>query len=331
MIRSHKIRLSTNKTQDDYFRRSCGCARHAYNWALGRTKDILDQGGKPNDSELKKEFNRIKAEEFPWQLEVTKCAAESALANLRKAKQGFFKKKAKFPTFHKKGRNESFTIDNTKFRVAGNRIRIPKLGWVKMREELRFEGKLMSATVSCVAGRWFVSIAVEFEAEVPTDRENQVVGVDLGIKDFVVLSIREKVSGPKALKSNLKRLRGLNKALSRKQKGSNRRRKAKRRLSRLHWRISCIRDDFFHKLSTRLVGEYTVISVEDLNVKGMMSNRRLARHIADQGFKKFRGQLEYKAKAVGTEIVVADRFCPSSKTCNVCGAVYKGLKLSERT
>lgn len=330
IIRSHKIQLVPNRAHVDYFRRACGCARQAYNWALVRTKEMLDAGEKPTDGALKKEFNAIKREQFPWQLEVTKCAAEGALANFAKAKQRFFEKLSKFPVFHRKGQRDSFSIDNVHFKLDGQYVIIPKLGRVKMTEELRFKGKLMSAVVSCTANRWFISIAVEFEVEDAPVRENQVVGVDLGVKQFAVLSTGEKYEGPKALQQRMGRLRMLSKAVSRAKTGSNRRRKAVQRLAKLHWRISNIRKDFLHKLTTSLVQRFTCVGIEDLNVRGMLANRKLARHIADQSFAEFRRQLGYKVQTAGSVVFVADRFFPSSKTCNACGYVKDSFALSER-
>ena len=330
LVRSHKIQLDPTTKQAQHFRCACGCARQAYNWALARTKEMLDKGEKPTDSALKKEFNAIKRAQFPWQLEVTKCAAEGALANFAKAKQKFFNKTAKFPTYHKRGRKDSFTVNNDKFKVDCTVVTLPKVGKVRMVEELRFHGKILSAAVSCIANKWFISIAVEFDHEEAPARENQAVGVDLGIKYLAVLSTGEKYEGPKALKRSLAKLRRLSKSVSRKKKGSANRRKAVAKLAKLHWRISCVRNDYLHKLTTSLVSRFTHIGIEDLNVKGMTANRKLARHIQDQGFGEFRRQLEYKAATTGTKITVADRFYPSSKTCSKCSVVRKVLALSER-
>lgn len=329
-MRSHKIQLDPTLKQVQYFNCACGCARQAYNWALARTKELLDSGGKPHYAELSREFNAIKGEKFPWQLDVTKCAAAGALRNFEKAKQKFFKKTSRFPTFHKKGRRDAFTVENSSFKVNGKVVKLPKLGNVRMTEELRFRGKIMSGVVSCTAGKWFISIAVEFDQEEAPVRENQTVGVDLGIKYLAVLSNGEKYEGSKALKMSLVKLRRLNKAVSRKKKGSANRRKAVQRLAKLHWRISCVRNDYLHKLTTSLVTRFTHVGIEDLNVKGMVTNRKLSRHIQDQGFGEFRRQLEYKAAPAGTKITVADRFYPSSKTCSRCGYVKKVLTLSER-
>lgn len=330
IIRSHKIQLKPNSSHVEYFRRACGCARQAYNWALARTKEMLDAGEVPDDGLLKKEFNSIKRAQFPWQLVVTKCAAEGALANFSNAKRRFLKKLSNFPVFHKKGEHDSFYLDNESFKLNGKRVLIPKLGWVKMSEDLRFHGKIMSAVVSCTANRWFISIAVAFEPQETPIRENQTVGVDLGIKHFAVLSTGEKYEGPKALKQKMGRLRMLSKAVSRTKIGSNRRRKAALRLAKLHWRIANIRKDFLHKLTSPLVWSFTHIVIENLDVKDMLSNHRFARHIADQSFFEFRRQLEYKSQTASSVVLIADRFYPSSKTCSCCGYVKDSLTLSER-
>ncbi len=199
-----------------------------------------------------------------------------------------------------------------------------------MREPLRFNGNVKSAVVSRTADRWFVSLTVEMEHVTPV-RENQAAGgVDLGVSSLATMSDGSAVIGPKALRSNLARLRRLSRSLSRKVKGSANRRKAKARIARLHARIGDMRKDALHKLTTGLVERFTVIGIEDLNVRGMMANGRLARSIADMGFHEFRRQLEYKAAMHGSRIVVADRWHPSSKTCSACGVVVETLPLAVR-
>jgi putative transposase len=200
-----------------------------------------------------------------------------------------------------------------------------------MQESLRFRGKILSAVVSKTAGRWFCSISVDVEGE-PKIGENQaVVGVDLGVKDLAVLSTGEKISGTKALRRYQKKLARLQRQLARKQRGSVNRFKAKQRLAKLHYRISCIRNDSIHKLTTKLVRKYGIIVIEDLNVSGMVLNHKLARAISDQGFGEIRRQLEYKVEPAGGKVVVADRWYPSSKTCSLCGHKLEALPLSVRT
>jgi len=258
---------------------------------------------------------------------------ESAVIDLGKAFNNFFKvKTAKYPTFHKKGRNDSFRLDNSKFSILDDsHIRIAKLKIpLRICEPFRFDGKLLSCAISRKADKWFASICVEIEVSEPAKREPSIVGVDLGIKTLAVLSDGSEVPNVKAHQAKMARLRRLNKSLSRKQKGSNNWKKAVVRLGRLHMQIANIRKDALHKLTSQLVRDYSVVVIEDLNVKGMSKNRRLARSILDAGFGSFRTMLEYKAKAAGTVIGIANRFFPSSKTCSGCGQVHD-MPLSKRT
>jgi putative transposase len=338
MLMAHKIALDPNNKQATYFARAAGCARFAYNWALaewGRQYEAWKADPakiKPNQMSLRRKLNGIKRTEFPWMLAVTKCAPQQAIIQLGAAFQNFFAGRAHYPVFRKKGVHDRFSISNDQFEVDGSHIRIPNLGWVKMRESLRFTGKIMSATVSRVADKWFVSITVN----TPDDSrllktENQgVVGVDLGVKALATLSTGESVAGPKAHKVLLQRLQRSSRNLSRKIKGSKNREKAKEKLARLHARIANIRQDALHKLTTDLTRRFHTIGIEDLNVKGMMKNRRLSRSIADMSFFEFRRQLEYKANMQGGQIIVANRFFASSKTCSTCGHKLDELPLSVR-
>jgi len=215
--------------------------------------------------------------------------------------------------------------------VDGRAVTLPKIGRVKMKEALRLKGRVISCTVSHVAHKWFASFQVEIEHQVPS-RENQAaVGVDLGLKSLAVLSDGTVFENPKALRSNVQKLKRLSRSLSRKRKGSANRKKARVKLARLHYRIGCIRKDALHKLTTFLTRTFTVIGIENLNIRGMLKNRKLSRAIADVGMHEFKRQLEYKAVLHGSQVVVADRWFPSSKTCSECGCIKPTLELSERS
>ena len=337
MLIAHKIALDPNNAQASYLTHACGVARFAYNWALAEWKRQYDAWKadnslpKPSQAALRRQLNAIKREQFPWMLEVTKCAPQMAIIQLGQAFQNFFAGRARYPQFRKKGVHDRFTLTNDQFDIDGRRIRIPNLGWVRMREPLRFAGKIMSATISRVADRWFVSIAVDTEDPPKRKAENQgAVGVDLGVSALATLSTGEIITGPKPHKALLDRLRRLSRSLSRKQKGSRNRQKAKAKLARLHARIANIRLDALHKLTTEITRRFHTIGIEDLNVRGMMANRHLARSIADMSFHEFRRQLEYKAERRGGRVVVADRWFPSSKTCSACGSVQEAMPLSVR-
>lgn len=337
MIVSHKIALNPNNAQASYFARAAGTARFAYNWALAewqRQYEAWKQDNslpKPSQLALRRQLNAVKHEQFPWMLDVTKNAPQMAIIHLGEAFKNFFAGRAKYPKFRKKGVHDRFSLTNDQFDVEGSRIRIPNMGWVRMRESLRFTGKLLSATVSRVADRWFVSLAVDTEDPPKRKAENQgMAGVDLGVAVLATLSTGEIITGPKPHKALLDRLRRLSRSLSRKQKGSRNRQKAKAKLARLHARIAHIRADTLHKLTSDLARRFHTIGIEDLNVRGMMANRHLARSIADMSFFEFRRQLEYKAERRGGMVVVADRWFPSSKTCSDCGSVQKDMPLSLR-
>ena len=339
MLTAHCIALDPNNMQATYLAKSCGVARFAYNWALAEWQKQYEEHKKdsskpkPTEGSLRRLLNSIKREQFPWMLEVTKNAPQMAIIQLGKAFKNFFSGRAKYPKLRKKGIRDRFTLTNDQFEIVEDQIRIPNLGWVRMRETLRFSGKILSAVISRIADCWFVSITVETADLVKhlPESNKKVVGIDLGISAMATLSTGEKIQGPKPHKNLLSRLRQLSKALSRKVKGSKNRAKAKTKLARLHARISNIRTDAIHKLTTKLVRCYHTICIEDLDVSGMIKNRRFARSLADIGFKEIRRQLEYKAERNGVKLIVANRFFPSSKTCSDCGYVLAELPISIRT
>ena len=344
-IRGHIIELTPNNTQATHLKKACGVARFAYNWALSewqkqheadknyrdecQAKGItIDENrlNKPSQGKLRKQLNAIKREKYPFMLEVTKCSPQLAIMQLGNAFKRFFKGESKYPQFRKKGVNDRFSLSNDQFKLKLKKdkphIQIPNLGLVRMTEHLRYNGKILSAKVFTKGGKWFVSIAVELDdTQKPLPKTGEQVGIDLGISDLATLSDGTKIKAPKPLKNKLKKLQRLSKSLSRKQKGSNNREKAKTKLSRLHDKISCIRKDFTHKLTTQLVKSYDVICIENLNVKGMVKNRKLARSIHDLGFYEFKRQLIYKANQWGKTVKELDRFYPSSKTCSNCGFI----------
>ncbi len=344
MILAHKIALDPNSAQALYFARASGVSRFAWNWALAEWKRQYAEfseykcGPRPSEMSLRKELNAIKADAFPWMGEVTKNAPQQAIKNLGVAFKNFFDGRAKYPKFKKKGvSGDSFRADGgtdklhpNAVTVNGKRVKLPIIGWVKMREALRFQGNIKSATVSRVADRWFVSLTVEVDHTPPVRESQATGGVDLGIKTLATLSDGTSFEGPKALRKSLKKLRKLGRAVSRKVKGSANRRKAVARLAQHHARVASVRKDSLHKATTAIVQKFTVLGIEGLNVKGMMANGRLARAVADVGMFEFRRQLEYKAQMHGTRIVVASRWFPSSKTCFDCGDVHVGLTLADR-
>lgn len=336
MIISHKIRLDPNHKQATYFAKAAGTARFAYNWALAEWQSQYaiwktdNAQPKPNQMSLRRQLNALKRDQFPWMMEVTKCAPQMAIIHLGEAFKRFFSGQAKHPQFKKKGKShDSFTLTNDQFAIDACRIRIPNLGLVRMREVLRFSGKILSATISRTANQWFASITVDIDYNPLPPAENQgAVGVDLGVSALATLSTEEKVAGAKPHKALLSRLKRLSLSLSRKVKGSANRHKAKLKLAKLHARIANIRKDSLHKLTTDLTRRFHTIGIEDLNVSGLVKNRHLSRAISDMGFFEFRRQLGYKADMRGGIVVVADRFFASSKICSAPGCGHKLDQLS---
>lgn len=337
-IRVHRVALEPNDMQRTALARAAGVARFAYNWALAEWQHQYHGGGRPNETALRRELNARKRHNWPWMLDSPKAAPQQAIKDLGRAWSRYFSGHARKPQFKKKGIHDSFRADNGPGTVAvsGRGVRLPRIGWLRMREHLRFSGRVKSVVVSRTADRWFAAISVEVDEHhrdaVATGCENQgPVGVDLGVTDLAVLSDGTRVGPPKALDRHLRKLRALSKAHSRKQCGSANRAKSAMQLARLHRRIRDIRHDALHQLTTYLVRHHDEIVIEDLNVAGMMKNRRLAQRIADVGFYEFRRQLLYKAERAGVRVTVADRFEPTSKRCSVCGHVYQELELGERT
>jgi putative transposase len=363
LIVVHKIALDPNQKQETYFRTAAGCARFAYNWALAEWREQYEAGGKPHEDDLRKLLNAIKAETFPWLLEVSKNVIQQAIKNLGAAFSHFFRRleeyrhepdprrkkrlrrKLGYPKFKKKGRcRDAFRTDNgtskeqpDAVRVDGIYVVLPKIGRIRMRERLRFVGRVKSAVVFRTADRWFVSLSVEVPDEVLPRKSHAVVGVDLGIATLATVSDdRDPYEAPRPLRKLAKKRRRLGKALSRKRgpapgkAPSKNFLKARRRLARLEARIANIRIDAAHKATTDLCRTCAHIVLEDLSVSGMLANHKLAGSIADAGFFEFRRQVEYKAKRYACEVQFAPRFFPSSKMCSQCGQIHDELKLSNR-
>jgi len=339
MQRAHKIRLNPTPEQEVYFRKAAGTARFVYNWGLGEVKRALDDGRKPESPlELKAHFNAIKREQFPWVYEVTKCAVEgafrnlgAALANFRKSKRGERKgKRMGFPKWKSKRKGfGSFYLANDKFHVDDHWLTVPRLGRVNMTEALRFEGKILGATISYRAGWWWVSIQVDIP-HTPPAHQGHALGVDVGVKNLAVDSDHQVFENQKHLRRAYRTLRRLQRRVSRRVRGSNNRRKAVLKLARAHYRVVCLRSDAHHKATTQIARKAALIGIEDLNVAGMVKNRKLARAVSDASLSEFHRQLRYKGEWHGGQVVTIGRFYPSSKLHNGCGGYKADLQLSER-
>ena len=340
---AHKIELKPNNKQKTYFRKAFGVSRFVWNWALASWNKAYEENKKlekdqrvpMNGLALKKEFNRIKKEDFPWTFEVTKYASQQPFIHLNAAFKRYFKGLSNRPKFKKKNKSpDSFYIGGDQIKVENKKIWVPILGWMRLKESLRFDGKIRSATFSRKAGRWFVSIQVDTDVLSINRRkkaQKDAVGIDVGINSLIYSSDGISVVSPKPLKKNLRALKRASKRLSKKEKTSKGREKEKLRVQKIHHRISNIRKDYLHKISSHFTAHYKNIAIEDLNVSGMLKNHKLSRAISDLGIYELRRQLEYKSKMYGNYLIIADRFFPSSKKCSSCGAVKKDLSLKERT
>jgi len=335
MFKAHKIRVYPNDKQATYFKKACGAKRFAYNWALAESKRLYEEEGiSVTGYDLSKRLNAVKDVQFPWMREVTKWAVQQAVYDAREAFRKWWnpKLKNKVPKFKKKGKaKDSFYLGFDAFKTKGKRIYISRLGWVRAAQELRLGGKLLSATVSRTADKWFISINVDTLTGPGKPEIEGVLGVDVGIKELAVTSDGEVFENPRVLKKAERKLRGLQKSFARKQKGSKNREKTKTKLTRQYYKVSCARKDAQHKATTAITKSCSTVCVEDLNVQGMMKNRRLAKALLDAALGEFLRQVEYKSEWNGVTPLQADRFYPSSKTCSGCGAVKEKFTLGERT
>ena len=328
---AHKIALDPTPEQREFFQRAAGTSRFTWNWALAEWQEQYLRGRKPNGYLLKKSFNALRRVQFPWTYNVHRDATARPFADLQKAFINFWEGRAEYPKFKKKGKcQDSFYVACDKFHVDEESVTLPKVGRVKMRETLRFDGQILGATVSREAARWSISIQVRLTDYARDRTADGQVGVDLGIKHLAVLSTGETIAGPKPLQKTQKQLKRANRTLHRRQFGSANWQKTKRRVALLHARITHVRMDALHKLTTQLCRKNQAISIEDLHVKGLIKNKRLSRSISDMGWGECRRQLEYKALLYGSQLHIIGRFEPSSKMCHRCKTVKKTLTLGER-
>src|SRR5260221_225284 len=343
--RAYKTELDLNNEQTTACKQHAGAARWAYNWGLRCKQDAYRTTGKrPSAIDLHRELNALKPTAVPWMYAVSKCAPQEALRNLDSAFDHFFRRvrlkaagkhrgKLGFPKYKtKKCGLGGFRLTGTII-VSPDGVHLPRLGRLRLKERgyLPTGGvKLLSATVSEQAGHWYVSLLVAQEHVVP-ENTGPVVGVDLGLKRLATLSDGHVEENPRHLKRRLQKLKRLHRAVSRKVKGSQNRKKAARRLGTQYRHVANQRANTVHHLTSRLAKTKSVVVIEDLNVSGMLKNHHLALAIGDVGWGAFRRQLTYKAAWYGCRVMVADRWFTSSKTCCRCGWVDDQLILKERT
>ncbi len=353
MIKTHKIALRPNRDQVAWFYQQCGYAKFAYNSALSDFKAELGKANVISMYDLNKRFNQEK-KAFAWTQAQDQRAAMYAVHNLGKAIENWKAKRAAFPRFKKRGCKHAYTTDEQAVRVEGKRIKLPKIGWIRTFEKLRFVGKIVSVTLSRTAHRWFASVSVE--VQLPIDRcavssefvdyfastvdigtpyqiERSIypsIGIDVGISTLATLDDGTKYENPKALKGYERKLKREQRKLSRKVFLSENWYKQKRIVERIHYRIACIRKDAHHKATTALVKCAGRIGIETLLVANLLKNRKLAKALSDAALGGFLEKLRTKAESFGIPVVQADRFFASSKTCSTCGDKKDDLTLSDR-
>ena len=337
MIKSYKYTLKPNENQKIFFEKSFGCTRFVYNWALSkRIEAYQTKKERLSCVDLCKMLTSLKKEEDKiWLSEVSNECLQQSIRNMDSAFTRFFREKKGFPKFKTKkyARKSYKAINGVRIDFETNRIKLPKIGWVKFYKNRTFEGKVGTVTVSKNAtGKYFVSVLVDDGIEKPLKPNieyNTSVGIDVGIKDFAVFSNGYVYINPKYLEKAEKRLKVLQRRFSKKKKGGNRREKARLKLARAYERVTNCRTNFIHQVTSRIVRENQTIIIEDLNVSGMMKNRNLAKHISSASWSEFFRQLKYKCEWYGRNLIKIGRFEPSSKMCT-CGYVNKELKLSQR-
>ncbi|MDY7003451.1 MAG: RNA-guided endonuclease TnpB family protein [Cyanobacteriota bacterium] len=330
MMKSFKTKLKLNNYQKTILAKHAGVARHAYNWGLATCiKEYEKTKKRPSAITLHKRLVAEVKSINPWYYEVSKCAPQQALRDLERAFKNFLTiAKRGFPKFKKKGRKDSFYLEGSIKIFQGNYIQLPRIGVVKTYEILP-SVPVKNVTISKRSDSWYISFKYNFESY-PTEKIGETIGVDIGINTLATCSDGSKFANVKAYRQAKKRLVRHQRAVSKKVIGSKNRRKAVKKLAKVHKKVADIRADALHKLTSWLAKNHSTIIIEDLNVSGMLKNHKLASAIADCGFYEFKRQLTYKCEWYGSELVIADRYYPSSQICSNCGHQQK-MPLNLRT
>jgi len=345
----YKFELHLNNKERTTLLKGAGIARFAWNWGLvERLQRYKKQKGNDRYTDAMKQhklLNSLKQTDFPWMYEVSKCVPQEALRDLEQAFQNFYRDRKQaqankrkpqvgFPKFKKKHKTkDSFRLTGTiKVFPQQKRVQLPRLGQLRVKETPVFQSttRILSATVSRTANKWYVAFTVEEERTIPTRGYEKVLGLDAGLARFTTLSSGIPVPKPKFLLKRLKKLRRLSKSHSRKRSGSNNRCKSAQKLAKFYARVANTRKDFQHKLSLSLVKNHDVLVVEDLYLKGLIKNKKHSRHWADLAHGNFQRLLAYKSAKYGTLLVKADRWYPSSKLCSNCLMYHHDLTLKNR-
>lgn len=332
MLKAYKYRIYPNKQQEVQIQKTFGCCRFVYNQTLSYRKERYEQSKENlNKISCNNYVNQVLKKEYEWLKEVDKFALTNAIYNMDNAYQKFFKEHTGYPKFKSKRSNKksyttNFTNGNIEVNFNKNKIKFPKLKWVKAKIHREFTGKIKSATISQIpSGKYFVSILVETE-HISLECSNNSIGIDLGIKDLLITSTGEKFDNLKLVKKYEKKLAREQRKLAHKIKGSNNYQKQRIKLAKVYEKIKNTRLDYLHKISHKLISENQVIVSEDLAISNMVKNHNLSKSILDCGWYELTRQLTYKADWNGRTYIKIGRFIKSSQPCNVCGYINKDTK-----
>lgn len=340
ITKAYKTELDPTNKQITHFIGSCGMARFVYNWVLDYWIKEYERGEKRTGwMKLNTSLTELKQSEFTWMYDYSNWIRTYAIKQCDIAYQNYFKRvkqgKTKgHPKFKsKKYSKMAYTLNGNNIRIIETAIMLPKIGWVRLKEHGYIPvkpDKICYATISEKNGHWYISVTVNETIPEPEQKPKNVIGIDLGIKTLAVTSDGVYYDNPKAIYKAEKRLKRLDRWLSRKEKGSNNYKKAKLQRAKAYEKVMRIRKHIINEITTELTKTKSVLVIENLNVSGMMQNHHLAKAISDVSFSEFRCQLEYKSSWYGSKLIVIDRWYPSSKTCSRCGAIKNDLKLSDR-
>lgn len=334
--KAYRFRMEPKRTQAEQLRKFAGARRWVWNWALARCEQhYAETGHGLSWATLSAALTELKQRaDTAWLGDIDSQALQQALADLHRAYANYFAKRSQRPRFKSKKRDTPRFRIPQRVKVKEGLVYVPKVGWIRIRQSREIDGLTKSVTFACEAdGHWYTSLVVEFELPdtplAPPDPEASV-GMDAGLKDFAVLSDGERVAAPKFYRKAQRRIKRANRVLSRRQKGSVNRGKAKRRLACIHRKVSNQRHDFLHKFTTRLVAIHDAICIEDLNIRGL-ARTKLAKSFSDAGHGECRRQLTYKCEWNRKHLAVISRWFPSSKLHGACGAINDQLTLADRT